>query len=285
MNRPTRALLLGLLAAFAVPAVALAGPQVRTTTIEADGEAMTVDVYEPEDGPPVGLAIVAHGWTRSRAQHRDVGRALAEAGVVAVIPDLPNVMDLSGNGSAIVDLVQRLEAGALGLPPVLPSSLVLIGTSAGGLATVLAASRLPGIAGWIGLDPVDRTGVGMDAASKLDAPAIVLLGDASACNLFGSGASIARAAPRLVRSRRIDGASHCDFESPTSRRCTNLCGASSDDKRLAVRIETVLSALELLAASRDARAGPVGPAGAGDGDDALPGQGTVLTPLRPEPAE
>ena len=59
-----------------------------------------------------GVAIVAHGFTRSRIRHRDLGRALAEAGVTAVIPDLPNVMDLWGNGDAIVDLVDKLQAGS-----------------------------------------------------------------------------------------------------------------------------------------------------------------------------
>ena len=65
------------------------------------------------------MAIIAHGFTRSRIRHRDLGRALAEAGVTAVIPDLPNVMDLWGNGDAIVDLVEKLEAGGFGaMPPV-----------------------------------------------------------------------------------------------------------------------------------------------------------------------
>ncbi|MGI8895257.1 MAG: hypothetical protein ACR2HE_06335, partial [Casimicrobiaceae bacterium] len=103
------------------------------------------------------MAIVAHGFTRSRGRHRDLGQALAVAGVTAIIPDLPH-MDQWNNGEAIVELVHKLEAGALGRPPIARSRLVLIGTSAGGLVTVLAAAKLPGLAGWVGLDPVDRTG-------------------------------------------------------------------------------------------------------------------------------
>ena len=149
-----------------------------------------------------GVAVVAHGWTRSRARHSDLGRALAEAGVTAVIPDLPNVMNLWGNGDAIVELAHRLERGALDLPPVPRSQLVLIGTSAGGLATLLASADLPGLAGWIGLDPVDRTGTGKDAAARLAAPAVVLLAEPSGCNLFGSGRSLARSLARGMRVRR-----------------------------------------------------------------------------------
>jgi hypothetical protein len=241
------------LVALAVPTVAMAFVA-RTTTIDVDGQSVALDVYEP-DARPVGVAIIAHGWTRSRERHRDAGRALADAGVVAIVPDLPNVVDLWGNGSLIVDLAHALETGALGLAPVERSSIVLIGTSAGGLATVYAASKLPGLAGWVGLDPVDRTGTGMLAASRLDAPAIVLLGDASACNLFASGRSIARSVPHLVRTVTIDGASHCDFEAPTNRLCTAMCGSGSREKQLEAQNATVLAALELLALSHAGRPG------------------------------
>jgi hypothetical protein len=112
------------------PAAAHAASYARTATLDVDGTRVTIDIYEPV-ARPIGVAIVAHGWTRSRARHRDAGRALAEAGVVAIIPDLPNYLDLWGNGTTIVALVGQLESGALGLPPVERSSLVLIGTSAG----------------------------------------------------------------------------------------------------------------------------------------------------------
>lgn len=248
------------LVALALPAVATAAFVARTTTIDMDGHVVALDVYEPEVRP-VGVAIVAHGWTRSRERHRDAGRALADAGVVAIVPDLPNVVDLWGNGSLIVDLARALETGALGLAPVERSSIVLIGTSAGGLATVYAASRLPGLAGWVGLDPVDRTGTGMLAASRLDAPAIVLLGESSACNLFASGRSIARSVPHLVRTVTIDGASHCDFEAPTNRFCTAMCGSGSREKQLEAQHATVLAALELLAIAQAGLPGePLAPA-------------------------
>lgn len=217
-----------------------------TESVELAGGEQSVDVYRPDVESTVGVAIVAHGFTRSRARHRDLGRALAEAGVIAVIPDLPSVMDLWANGDAIAELAQRLEAGALRLPPVARSRLVLIGTSAGGLATVLAAVKLPGVAGWIGLDPVDRTGSGSDAASQLTAPAVVMLADASACNLFTSGRSIARAVPYLLRTTFVDGASHCDFEDPTNNLCRALCGRSSPAMQAVIRDETVTTALEML---------------------------------------
>ena len=237
---PLFALYVGIAAAQSAPRTSY------TESVELAGEAQRVDVYRPDAESPLGVAIVAHGFTRSRVQHRDLGRELASAGVIAVIPDLPSVMDLRTNGDAIAELARKLEAGALGLPPVARSRLVLIGTSAGGLATVLAAAKLPGVAGWIGLDPVDRTGSGSDAASQLIAPAVVMLADASACNLFGSGRSIARAAPHLVRTTVVPGASHCDFEDPTNNFCRVICGVSPPAMQTLIRDETVTTVLELL---------------------------------------
>jgi dienelactone hydrolase len=249
-----------------------------TATIEYAGFEGSVDIYRPGNGASAGVAIVAHGFTRSRVRHRDLGRALAEAGVTAVIPDLPNVMDLWGNGTAIVELVDKLDAGAFGPMPVGRSHLVLIGTSAGGLATVLAAARLPGLAGWIGLDPVDRTGTGADAAAQLDAPAVVLLGGASSCNLFGSGRGIAKALPHLVRTVALKEASHCDFEDPTNNLCRVLCGGSSAQMQARVRVETVRAALDLLLMA-GARSEPPFPDAAPEGADAVgPPEPDVTTP-------
>ncbi len=218
----------------------------HTESVQLSGRDVEVDVYRPATGASDGIAILAHGFTRARARHRDLGRALAAAGVIAVVPDLPNVMDHWGNGDAIVNLAHTLEQGALGLAPFERSRIVLVGTSAGGLASVLAAAKLPGIAGWVGLDPVDRTGSGIRAAAQLSSPAVVLLAEPSGCNLFGSGRSIAHAAPRLLRAEMIRGASHCDFESPTTKLCRVMCGESSSNMQALARDETVSAVVEIL---------------------------------------
>ena len=217
-----------------------------TESARLDGEDVQVDVFQPGADPPNGVAILAHGFARDRSRHRALGEALAAAGVIAVIPDLPHIVDHWGNGAALAELANKLESGTLGLPPIERSRLVLIGTSAGGLATVLAAAKLPGLAGWIGLDPVDRTGTGAHAASQLTSPAVLLLADPSACNLFGSGRSIARAVPWLLRSTTLHGASHCDFEGPTNKFCKVMCGGSSSRMQLRARQEAVRATVEML---------------------------------------
>src|ERR1700720_2013357 len=147
---------------------------VHSDVVELGGRDVHVDVYVPSAEPSGEVAIVAHGVARSRARHRDLGQALAAAGVTAVIPDLPYILNHWGNGDAIEELVHKLESGALGLPSIDQSHLVLVGTSAGGLSTILAAAKLPKLAGWVGLDPVDRTGSGVHAASRLTIPAVVM---------------------------------------------------------------------------------------------------------------
>jgi pimeloyl-ACP methyl ester carboxylesterase len=131
------------------------------------------------------------------------------------------------------------------------SRLVLIGTSAGGLATVLAAAKMPGLAGWIGLDP-SRPQPGPEAKPRRNSKRrrSVLLGGASSCNLFGSGRDIARALPHLVRRLALKDASHCDFEDPTTNLCRVLCGRSSAQMQARIRDETVRAAIELLESPR-----------------------------------
>lgn len=237
---------------------ALAQPAAFDVHAEAttlSGQEVRVDIYLPSVEPVDGVAIVAHGFGRSRVRHRELGEALAQAGVIAVIPDLPHLMGPWANGDAIVELAAKLETGEFGLAPVQRQRLVLIGTSAGGLVTVLAAAKLSGLAGWVGLDPVDRTGAGASAGAKLKSSAVVLLGDPTVCNLFGSGRTIARAIPGLLRSTKLAGASHCDFEGPTNTFCRALCGAGSAAMQAHVREETVTAAFELLHA-RGNEAGP-----------------------------
>jgi pimeloyl-ACP methyl ester carboxylesterase len=223
----------------------------RTESARLDGQDVHVDVFRPRAERPYGVAILAHGFARDRSRHRALGEALAIAGVIAIIPDLPHIVDYWRNGAALAELAKELESGALGLPPVDRSSLVLIGTSAGGVAALLAAAALPGLAGWIGLDPVDRTGTAVHAASQLTSPAVVLLAEPSGCNLFGSGRSIARAVPWLLRSTKLHGASHCDFESPTNKFCKVMCGGSSSQMQVHARQEVVRAAVEMLRGSAD----------------------------------
>ena len=115
-------------------------------------------------------------------------------------------------------------------------------TSAGGLASLLATGRVPRLALWVGLDPVDTFGIGEDAARKLAAPAVVLRAPAGACNVGGSAKRIAGWLANRRAALRIDGASHCDFEDTTNWRCESTCGPA-DPARQALVVEEAVKAV------------------------------------------
>src|SRR4029077_10941088 len=73
----------------------------HTEPARLDGREVQVDVFLPDADPPDGVAILAHGFARDRSRHRALGEALAAAGVIAVIPDLPHIVDYWRNGSAL----------------------------------------------------------------------------------------------------------------------------------------------------------------------------------------
>jgi alpha-beta hydrolase superfamily lysophospholipase len=212
---------------------------VETHLLTLTGHASMVDVYAPA-APPRALAVIAHGFTRSRAQHVVLAEQLAEAGFLVAVPDLPHSVRHEANADAIVALVAAIVAERkLDTLPV-----VLIGTSAGGLAALLATDRVPRLALWIGLDPVDAFGQSRGVARSLRVPAVVLRAPNGACNVAGSARRIATWLPSRRMERRIASASHCDFEDTTDWRCESICGPADAARQSLIVTETVKVARE-----------------------------------------
>lgn len=218
--------------------LAHAAPAAETRPMTLAEEATVVDFHWPATARPRGLVVVAHGFTRSRARHVVLARRLADEGFAVAVPNLPHWVRVGGNADAIVDLVQAIgtERGLDERPTV------LVGTSAGGLATLLAADRVPRLALWIGLDPVDTLGVADDAAKSLRAPAVVLRAPSGHCNAGGSARRIAGLLPNLRAELRVADASHCDFEDSTTTRCEAICGPA-DPARQAFIVDAAVKAV------------------------------------------
>jgi alpha-beta hydrolase superfamily lysophospholipase len=226
-----------LLALFLGSMLADAAPPAKRPMTLADHQTV-VDLYWPAAFPSRGLVVIAHGFTRSRARHVVLAQRLADEGFAVAVPNLPHWTHAHGNADAIVDLVRELEAErALASRPV-----VLIGTSAGGLASLLATERIARLALWIGLDPVDAFGVAEETARKLRAPAVILRAPSCACNVGGSARRIAAWLRNLRTDLRVDGASHCDFEDTTTARCQAICGPA-DPARQALIVEAAVKAV------------------------------------------
>ena len=222
------------LAAAALPAASAAE---QTQVHSIDGHRVTLDVF-PAVGPPRGAAILSHGFTRSRGTMAGHAQALADAGVLALAPDLPCTFDFRCNARALAALVGALRAGGTFGPPV--DKVMLVGFSAGGLSSLLAADT-PGVVGFVGLDPFDRTmpdeaeHLGLAAAARLRTEVLLLRAPPSRCNGDASAAPWATALPALWRDELIVGASHCDFESPTNWICRLACGDPEPAREQRVR--------------------------------------------------
>jgi dienelactone hydrolase len=239
----TRRVLVGLaalLAALLAPMRAAAQAPVQTQVHTLDGHRVTLDVY-PAAGAPRGAAILSHGFTRSRRTLAGHAQALADAGVLVLTPDLPCTFDFRCNARALAALVVSLRAGeafkGVGAPV---QKVMLVGFSAGGLSSLLAA-EVPGVVGYVGLDPFDRVmpgeaeRLGLAAAGRLRTEALLLRAPPSRCNAEAVAAPWATALPVLWRDELIAGASHCDFESPSDWMCRLACGDTDPARQQRVR--------------------------------------------------
>jgi pimeloyl-ACP methyl ester carboxylesterase len=220
-------------AADGAPAPAMVQTQVHAL----DGRRVALDVY-PVAGPMRGAAILSHGFTRSRRTLAGHAQALADAGVLALTPDLPCTFDFRCNARALAALVGALRTGGTFGAPV--EKIMLVGFSAGGLSSLLAADT-QGVVGFVGLDPFDRTmsgeteRLGLAAASGLRNEALLLRAPPSRCNAEAVAAPWGTVMPALWRDELIAGASHCDFESPSDWMCRLACGDTDPVRQQRVR--------------------------------------------------
>jgi dienelactone hydrolase len=211
--------------------------QVQAQVHELDGHRVTLDVY-PAAGPLRGAAILSHGFTRSRRTLAGHAQALADAGVLTLTPDLPCTFDFRCNARALAALVGSLRAG--GAFGAAVERVMLVGFSAGALSSLLAA-HTPGVVGYVGLDPFDRTlpdeaeRQGLAAARSVRTEALLLRAPPSRCNADAVAAPWAVELPALWRDELIAGASHCDFESPTDWMCRLACGHTDPARQQQVR--------------------------------------------------
>lgn len=180
--------------------------------------------YQPEGGNGLALAW-SHGFARSPANHATSAARAASWGFLVATPELPSFSDQEVNAEFLTgDLHDAaVSKGA--------SEVGYVGHSAGGLASVLAAS---GGDAWVlvGLDGTDVDDLGVAADASVTAPTLLLAGEPSACNADGNGR--AWTASGTLRRLVINAASHCDFESDTDSLCESLCGASDAARQDAV---------------------------------------------------
>ena len=198
---------------------------VHTVRVHSSPGAASVDIYRPDTDKPAPLVVVAHGFSRRRRNMAGWGRHLAGEGFVAAVPNLPSWSDQAHNGHFLSDLCAQLCAHDTWKERIDPSRVGLMGFPAGGLASLLAAAGNPRVSIWVGLDPVDRGGLGAKAARHVKCRAVVLTAEPSACNARGNAQQIIDALPACEQFR-IAGSVHVDAEWPTDWLAQVVCGRS-----------------------------------------------------------
>jgi hypothetical protein len=222
-----------------------ARPACQTISVRFPAGAAHVDVYRPDNAEPAPLVIVAHGFWRNRHSMSEWGRYLATEGFVAAVPDLPAWSDHARNGRFVSDLRAYFCTSGSWDQWIDSSRIGLMGFSAGGLATLLSAVDDPEPALWVGLDPVDRKGMGAKTAPLVKCSAIVLTAEPSTCNGRGNSRGIIAALPSC-RHFHIAGAVHVDAEWPTDWKAEAICGRSKEERRAEFREHATVALREAL---------------------------------------
>jgi dienelactone hydrolase len=177
------------------------------------------------------VVIIAHGFTRDRKTMAGWGNMLASEGFLVAVPDLPAWADYNRNGRALAELLGKVQTGKLIVPPNLSGHAALVGFSAGGFATLLAAAGNTNVSCWIGLDPVAMGESATQAAESLDVPCSVLRAEPAPWNADGYARRTFAALPGPAFSLAVKNATHVDAENPTSHAADWACGKSDPARR------------------------------------------------------
>jgi pimeloyl-ACP methyl ester carboxylesterase len=215
----------------------------RTEKLVLQGKEKPVDIYLPQNVERAPVVIVSHGFTRHRRVMAGWGILLAQHGMIAVVPTLPFFADQTGNSQAIDELIALVHEPGRIIKPSPNGDVALMGHSAGGFDTVLAASRGKSVRCWVGLDPVDFGEHGLNAIQSIPSPGLMLLAEPGAWNRHSNALPWLQKPAAPLTALRIHHSTHCDPENPSSPLADLLCG-KTDTARRAVYERYVLAMLK-----------------------------------------
>lgn len=202
-------------------------PPAPESPIEVE-ETRDASLFLPRDAAsPRPAVVLLHGFSRSRHRLENHGRALAERGFIALVPDGPSLLLPNGRRRNVEAVLGHLDAlvrrsATAGDPlhgRVDPGRLGIAGHSAGRAIAVMAAAaaqeRGRPVRAIVLLDavPWDET---IEAARTLRHVVVASLrSEPSPSNARGSVGRLVAAFPFAVRDAKVKGASHVDPEDPT----------------------------------------------------------------------
>jgi hypothetical protein len=193
---------------------------------------------KPGDAQVPFTVVLGHGFLRSQRNFRNLSVAIANAGIPVITLEFCAMRPWNGNHQFnAADM--RAVANHYNAQPV-----IFAGHSAGAFAAVLAADRYSHTVGLLLLDYVNPSPRGTDALKNTSIPVVALFGGPSACNANARAMHVLRQRNNTV-VEQFHRASHCAFESPTSRLCQLLCANGKADESQQQRqiIERTVKAL------------------------------------------
>jgi dienelactone hydrolase len=189
------------------------------------------DLYLPGGNKPAPVILVAHGFTRRSGHMVGWGHRLSEEGYVVIIPQLPSIFDNRENARVINGIIPWLFANSPHAERMDSRRIGLMGLSAGGLNTLLAAADNPLVKLWVGLDPVDHAGLGLAAAPRYKGASVILRAPPTAWNGNGNALLIEKALPNGCKDILIPDSVHIDAEWPTDIFAELAIGISTEKAR------------------------------------------------------
>lgn len=196
------------------------------------GGVFTFFQWQPR-GQIRGRVVFAHGFLRNAENMAGWGDWLAGLGYEVAIPNFIHSSLLGGNhdknGQDLLDLAQYLWPDR---------ERIYGGVSAGALASLLAASKDPLAAMWIGLDPVDSGNLASEPTRRLlqrGVKTLVFLAEPGACNAQNNFVPVwiqqGGRQDQLILTR---GTTHHVFESPYDPSLEGLCGRMVPPESVAI---------------------------------------------------
>lgn len=235
--------------------------------VAAGGLPVSTTVYLPADlaidGAPAPVVLVLHGAARTGAYMATLATTLASRGVIAVVPTLPCTPAVclhEVNAAQVADVLawavaQGDEAESPLYGRVDAERRAVIGHSWGGLAVLLAASHDATLRSTVLLDPNDDLGAParVAAAGSAVPTAVLRASRFGACNAYWLPDTFGQfTGPKLEVV--VEGAGHCDAESPTDPLCAVGCGPGTAETTPVFRRYAV--AFTLCALGQDAEMAP-----------------------------
>lgn len=200
-------------------------------------------VYTPAEGFDLPAIAFGHGWLTGVTKYTKLFEHLASWVIVVGAPNtergpVPSAIGLSTDLLTTLDICTGVRLGT-GRISVHPSRLALVGHGSGAGAAVLAAARRE-VAAVAALYPSPVSPAASDAAGRVRAPGLVLVGEKSIGSMTSDAVAVARGwGSDDVQLRVVDKAN--DEGLVEGRRLLGALGVGGAERRTQERTRALLT--------------------------------------------